>query len=167
MADSFLTKKKSVTAFKGHYRRSAKAYDALLKVKPHATLESIEKAYKRVQKQLDSLLTALDDAITLLDDVDPADTTIEVDKETKDLNDYYDSLLAEQCQIETEFVERKMASASISQPSVTATTEVGSVPQALSSTRPSVRVTALEPPSWNGKKSRFLHLAKEVHSHNG
>ena len=101
MADSFVTKKKSVTAFKGHYKRSAKAYEALLKVKPHATLESLEKAYNRLQKQLDSLFTALDDAISLLDDVDPSDTTVEVDKETKELNDYYDTLLSEQCQFET------------------------------------------------------------------
>ena len=169
MADSFGKKKKSVSAFKGHYKRSAKAYEALLRVKPHATLDSLERAYSRVQKQLDSLFTALDDAILLLDDVDPSDTTIDVDKETKDLNDYYDSLLAEQCQIETDFVERKMASASISMPSLTAPTEVGPASQVSSSTRPSVRVTALDPPSWNGKKAdfytwqrKFIHIMDEA-----
>ena len=138
MADSFVAKKKSVTAFKGHYKRSAKAYETLLKVKPHATLESLEKAYNRLQKQIDSLFTAVDDAISLLDDVDPSDTTVEVDKEAKELNDYYDTLLSEQCQFETFFVERKMASTSISQPSVTVTAEAGSAAQASSSTRPSV-----------------------------
>ena len=56
-------------------------------MKPHATLESLEKAYNRLQKQIDSLFTALDDAISLLDDVDPSDTTVEVDKEAKELND--------------------------------------------------------------------------------
>ena len=168
MADSsFASKKKSVTAFKGHFRRSAKAYAALLNVKPHPTQESLEKAYNRVQKQLDSLLSALDDAITLLDGIDSSDTGVDVDKEAKELNDCYDSLLAEQCEIERQYVEVKTSAASISVSTPTSHTVSGS--QTSSSTRPNVRVTALEPPSWSGKKAdfytwqkKFIHIMDEA-----
>ena len=160
MADSsFASKKKSVTAFKGHFRRSAKAYAALLNVKPHPTQESLEKAYNRVQKQLDPLLSALDDAITLLDGIDSSDTGVDVDKEAKELNDCYDSLLAEQCEIERQYVEVKASAASISTSTPTSHTVSGS--QTSPSTRPNVRVTALEPPSWSGKKADFYTWQKK------
>ena len=57
----------------------------------------------------------------------------------------------------------------LSQSSAIMTAEAGPIAQAPPSTRPSVRVTALEPPSWSGKKAdfytwqrKFIHIMDEA-----
>ena len=144
MSSSFNTTKKSLVAYKGHFSRAAKSYYSLLKVKPRPVLESLEKSYNRVQKQLDVLMTAADNLITLLEGLDPSDTTeCDVTKELNDITTYYDELLTQQVDIESSFAEQKATSASTFTTSPTIST-----PQHSSSSTPSIRVTALEPPSW-------------------
>ena len=148
MSSSFNTTKKSLVAYKGHFSRAVKLYYSLLKVKPRPVLESLEKSYNRVQKQLDVLMTAADNLITLLEGLDPSDTTeCDVTKELNDITTYYDELLTQQVDIESSFAEQKATSASTSTTSTSTTPTTISTPQHSSSSAPSIRVTALEPPS--------------------
>ena len=98
---SYESSKRSITAFQGHFNRAEKAFNLLLKVKPRPTVETVEKLYARIQNQLYSLFTSLDDIIMLLENYDTnGKTLIEVEKELHKLNKYYGSLLSEQCYIE-------------------------------------------------------------------
>ena len=167
--------KKSLNAYKGHFTRAAKAFDSLLKVEPFPTVHTIEKAYLRVQNQLDTLLNSLDHVISLIESQDTTNSLVEnledtskvlpdTDKETQDLNAYHEYLVVQQHDIEARYVRFRE-----SMDNTTRTTE--SVPRSLL-TVPSnskVRLTALNPPSWNGAKAdfytwqrKFIHIMAEA-----
>ena len=171
--DTFTKAKKSLTAQKGHLSRATRSYDAILKVQPQPTLESLDKAYTRVQKQLDACITTSDQIIYMLEEMDLKETTenIEVQKELSDINTYHEKLLDEQCVIESTFVTMKdnVTPKQTTQPTATAATTTA-VSSAAQSRQPKVRLVAMDPPVWNGHKAdfytwqrKFLHIMGEAH----
>ena len=168
MASSFAASKKSFTAYKGHYNRTTKAFEALLQVKPRPTIQTLEKSYTRVQKQMDALFNSADSIITLLESFDSAatDGRLDINRELIEMTQYYEKSLTEQCDIESKYVEFKESCTASSHP----TTHMSqSTSRSIESNRPSVRLTALEPPSWNGTKAdfytwqrKFIHIMEEA-----
>ena len=170
-----LTKaKKSLTAQKGHLNRATRSYDAILKVQPQPTSESLDKAYTRVQKQLDACITSSDQIIYMLEGMDLKETTenIDVDKELSEITTYYDKLLDEQCTIESTFVAMKnnITPQQTTTPTATTTTAAAAVSPAAPSKQPNIRLAAMDPPVWNGSKAdfytwqrKFLHIMEEAH----
>ena len=165
--ESFESSKKSLIAYKGHFTRAVKAFDLLLKVKPRPTKESMEKSYSRVQRHLDALFTSADNLITLLESYDStSETTIDVEKELHEINKYYETVLSGQCDIESQYVTFKESCTAHTQVSPTVST---SSPSTSTSSTPTVRLTALHPPSWNGVKAdfytwqrKFTHIMEEA-----
>ena len=156
MAQSFHTTKKSFAAYKGHFNRAVKQYDSLLKVKPYPIWESLERSYNRVQKQLDVLITSADNMITLLESVEQSETSdFDAAKELNDITIFYDQLLTQQVQIETSFAEQKAAYTPTSTSTSTSNDPTISTPQTSGSSTPKIRVTALDPPLWNGVKAEL------------
>ena len=175
--DVLTTAKKSLTAQKGHLNRATRSYDAILKVQPHPTSESLDKAYTRVQKQLDACISTSDQIIYMLEGMDLKETTenIDVDKELTEINTYYDKLLDEQCTIESNFVAMKnsMTPQQTTTPTattITTTTAASAISPATPSKQPNNRLAAMDPPVWNGSKAdfytwqrKFLHIMEEAY----
>ena len=123
MAQSFHKTKNSFAAYKGHFNRAVKQYEALLKVKPHPIWDLLERSYNRVQKQLEALITSADNMIAFLEGVDQSETSeFDAGKELNDVTIFYDQLLTQQIQIETSFAEQKPAYTSTTNTINTSTT---------------------------------------------
>ena len=150
MTTSIEKSRRSFAAYKGHFNRTAQAFDAVLKIKPNPTIETLEKSYARVQKQLDALLNSADQLTSLMETSDSADSEA-TRTELGEIATFYDKLLRDQCVIESKYVEFKQGYATST--SIKSSTPV--IPTTIETTRPSVRLTALAPPSWNGIRADF------------
>ena len=162
--------KKSFAAYKGHFTRAVKAFELLLKVKPLPTMESTEKSYTRVQKQLDALFTSADNVISSLESssADP-ENTVDIQKELDEINGQYDNLLSQQCDIEATYVNFKESCVANVPDHIP---KISPLPLTSRSSNSNVRLTALEPPSWNGIKAdfytwkrKFIHIMEEARLH--
>ena len=154
---SYDTLKRSHGAYKGHFSRCLKRFNTLVDLKTPPTLSSVESAYTRLQKQLDSLFTSTEAITTFLEEGKFEEgSTVDVAKELEDINTFHDTLIDEQAKIETSygnFKEALMKSVTNNTASVpTATpTPTPSTP----TSRPTVKLKALDPPAWNGVKADF------------
>ena len=165
-----LSCKRSYAAYKGHFKRALQSFESVLKIQPAPTLQSLEKSYARVQKQADSLLNASDKLISTIESSETAEED-DTQKELSDLTTEYEKLISDQCLIETRYLEFKKRYADTSQPPPTTAPSQAPVSTTYipDSSRPSVRLTALEPPSWNGVRAdfytwqkKFIHIMDEA-----
>ena len=167
MTTSVETCKISFAAYKGHFNRSVQAFEAVLKVKPNPTIETLEKSCTRVQKQLDAVFNSADQVILLLETPESAATEAtgtELDEITTLLND--------QCVIETKYVEFRQGYITTTPISPTIHVNPPTIhvnPPTIETARPTVRLTALTPPSWNGTRAdfytwqrKFVHIMDEA-----
>ena len=140
------------------------AFEAVLKVKPNPTIETLETSYTRVQKQLDAVFNSADQLILLLETSDSAATEA-TGTELGEITTFYEKLLNDQCVIETKYVEFRHG--------YTTTTPISPTihvnPPTIGTARPTVRLTALTPPSWNGIRAdfytwqrKFVHIMDEA-----
>ena len=160
------TTKKSFAAYKGHYNRSLKLFNALLDVKPLPTLSSIESSYNRLQQRMDSLFNSTEPMISLFEETEfTADDNVDVTAELETYNRYYDSLISEKTKMETRYAKHKedMKSVTGEREQVSLNTTIRS------NDKPTVKLTALSPPSWNGVKAdfytwkqKFMHIMYEA-----
>ena len=104
---SFETAKRSFAAYKGHYTRSLKSFNALLDVKPFPTLSSIENSYTRLQKRIDAHFNSTESMISLLKEANVAAEVVDDGKELETVNQYYDTLISEQTKVETKYAKFK------------------------------------------------------------
>ena len=161
---SFKSSKKSLAAYKGHFNLSVKSFNLLLNVKPAPTIEAIDKIYAKVQERCDALFKCLDGIIMQLEDTSAMEQeTIEVESESKAIMEYYDELITKHSEIETHYVTYRQTYA---QNEPTATVQPTTVKD---SKKPTVRLIALQPPSWNGVKAdfytwkrKFIHIMEEA-----
>ena len=161
------TAKKSFAAYKGHYKRNLKLFNAILDVKPLSTLSSIESSYNRLQQRMESLFNSTENMITLFEETEfTADDNVDVTKELETYNQYYDSLISEKTKMETVYAKLKEDMGNV-------TTQNVQISLATATNRfndkPTVRLTALSPPSWNGIKAdfytwkqKFIHIMSEA-----
>ena len=159
---SFATAKKSLSAYKGHLNSSMKSFTTLVKIKPHPPAAAVSKMYLRLQNRIDAAFSALDKTTLLLgDDELMLSEQVNVDVEKENIDAYHEELL----KINFEVTELyAMVQESFDEPSSQ---------HALLPTRtlekPIVKLTALDPPSWNGIKAefytwkrKFVHIMEEA-----
>ena len=174
---SYNKAKRSLAAFKGHYNSTHKAFRTLCAVQPCPTPERLDKSYKMFQERIESLLNCIDRNIALLDDdVKMTEEKVDVDVEYKQLLEYHEQFMNEQCECESLYVNLKGRSTPLRNnvPLDTASSSIVT-PSSITdqsvtmSTRPTVRLTALDPPSWNGVKAdfytwkkKFVHIMEEA-----
>ena len=120
------------------------------------TLSSVDTAYTRFQKQLESLLTSTETLTAFLEEGKFEEgSTVDATKELDEINTYHDQLIDEQTKVELAYGEFK-AKQNTKQNTTTPTTSTTShAPHAPPSTRPTVKLKALDPPAWNGVKADF------------
>ena len=154
----------SIETCKKRFNRSVQAFEAVLKVKPNPTIETLEKSYTRVQKQLDAVFNSADQLILLLETSDSAATEA-TGTELGEITTFYEKLLNDQCVIETKYVEFRQGYTTTMP--ISPTIHVN--PQTIGTARPTVRLTPLTPPSWNGIcadfytwQRKFVHIMDEA-----
>ena len=149
---SYDSLKRSHGAYKGHFNRCLKRFNTLVDLQTPPTLVSVESAYTRLQKQLDSLFTSTDTLTTFLEEGEFEEgSTVDATKELTDINAFHDTLIDEQAKIETAYGKFKEAHMK----SVTNNTTPESSTTPTSTYRPTVKLKALDPPAWNGVKADF------------
>ena len=159
----FSTAKKSLAAYKGHLNVTAKSFTTLLKIQPSPTPESVMKLYSRLQNRLDATFNSLDKLGSLLEDTELITREkIELETESKDANSCYKELLGLQLEMKELFAT--FQSSHISTPAHRLSPPTPSITD-----KPIVRLTALDPPSWNGIKAdfytwkrKFIHIMEEA-----
>ena len=137
-------------------------------MEPLPTKEAMEKSYTKVQKQCDSLLMSLEKAMNLLEDKNAMTTEqIDTEKEDQELMDYYDKVLGEQCDIEQLYAtfRSKLREEKEAVPPAPAPAPA----PAPTTYHPTVRLTSIDPPPWNGIKAdfstwknKFTHIMSEA-----
>ena len=156
--------KRSHAAYKGHFNITVKSFYALLDVKPRPTKEAVENSYQRVQRRLEALFTSSEKLMSSID----RDGATEGDTESKfdleSVEKYYEETLAEQFKVESRyanFMEIYDRDHEMNRTSM--------LPRVQRTTKPTIRLTALDPPAWNGIKSdfytwrrKFTHIMAEV-----
>ena len=159
---SFLKAKKSIAAHKGHYGIHLKSFNTLTAAEPRVTDDAMYKSYAKVQERLEKLTNSMENAMSLLEDKTAADLEgIDTEKEYNELFAYQEKLLEEQCEIEKMFAQFKASKpSSVSSPVASHHVEEH---------RATVRLTSLDPPSWNGTKAdfytwqkKFIHIMHEA-----
>ena len=163
---SFDTAKRSYAAYKGHLTIALKSFYSLMDVKPSPTSTVITKAYDRVQTRMNSVFTATENLITELQNVDSESDNMDSKKELDAVYTYCDETAAEQLKVETLYATFCAKNTVVVPGNMSATPSNSS---SSSSSKPTVRLTALEPPSWNGNKAdfytwqkKFVHIMSEA-----
>ena len=153
---SYDSLKRSHGAYKGHFNRCLKRFNTLVDMATPPTLSSVDTAYTRFQKQLESLLTSTETLTAFLEEGKFEEgSTVDATKELDEINTYHDQLIDEQTKVELAYGEFK-AKQNTKQNTTTPTTSTTShAPHAPPSTRPTVKLKALDPPAWNGVKADF------------
>ena len=169
---SYNTLKRSHGAYKGHFNRCLKRFNMLVDLDTVPTLSSVETAYSRLQKQLESLFTSTETVTTFLEEGKFEDgATVDATKELTEINVFHDELIDQQAKVELAYGKFKEAHMKhiIEQNIHHATTIIPPTVSAPGNTRPTIKLKALDPPTWNGIKadfytwkSKFEHIMNEA-----
>ena len=138
-----------------------KSFTTLLKIKPNPTPESVVKSYSRLQSRMDAAFNSLDNLNSFFENAElMKDEKVDVESEQKQASSYYEELLNLQLEM-----EELHAAFQLTQTSNTPAVQ----PVTNTVAKPVVRLTALNPPSWNGIKAdfytwkrKFIHIMEEA-----
>ena len=170
---SYDTLKRSHGAYKGHFNRCLKRFNTLVDLTPPPTLSSVESAYTRLQKQLDSLITSTETLTTFLEEGKfDVGSNIDATKELNEINTFHDTLIDEQAKVEVAygaFKEKQKTDVPNGNTNTTTSASNTTHLHPTLSARPTVKLKALDPPAWNGVKAdfytwknKFQHIMNEA-----
>ena len=154
---SYDTLKRSHGAYKGHFNRCLKRFNTLVDLTPPPTLSSVESAYTRLQKQLDSLITSTETLTTFLEEGKlDGGSGVDATKELEEINTFHDTLIDEQAKVEVAYgAFKEKQRTNVTNENADTTTLTSNTTHPTLNTRPIVKLKALDPPAWNGVKADF------------
>ena len=140
-----------------------KSFYALLDVKPNPSKGAVENSYQKVQERMESVFSSSERLMSSIQGEDFTGEQADVMKELESVNEYYETVLSEQCKVETLYSSFRDK---YDRAETFLTRTLPTVPQ---NSKPTVRVTALEPSAWNGAKAdfytwkrKFVHIMAEA-----
>jgi hypothetical protein len=147
--DTIKALKRSLGGHKGQFKVALLSFNSICSVKPQPTYTTLEQSYNKVRGRIESIFTVCESIMKELREIE--DTTIDVPKETEEIETYLTTIVDEQSKIESAFVELQ---SKLKPPEVVVD---AAVPAALNggSAKPRVRITSISPPTWNGNKADF------------
>ncbi len=147
--------KRSLSGHKGYYNIIYKSFNSLLNQEPSPSSDAVRRSYAKLQDRYDKVFSALDVCTAALDnDESVADDAKET--EHKELLDYHELVLSEQNSAETLYSNFN-AKIVDKAPAVV----VPPAPPPLLTNKPTVKLTSLSPPKWNGVKADFYTWKKK------
>ena len=140
-----------------------KSFHALLDIKPHSSKGAVENSYQKVQERIEFVFSSSEMLMSSIQSENFTGEQANVSKELESVNEYYETVLLEQCKVETLY---SMFRETHDNMEIPLTCTLPTVPQ---NSRATVRLTALELPSWNGTiadfytwKRKFVHIMAEA-----
>ena len=158
--------KRSLSAYKGHLSKARDSFNAILAVQPGPTLKAFKRAYVKVQDRIEAYSNSIERLFTALMNEGILSEQV-IEEERVRIEEYHKQLLKLQCQIETDFVKFNSNYEASNDGSIVP--QVSAHPKISDSPKPIIRLTALEPPCWNGLKAefytwknKFVHIMAEA-----
>ena len=162
MMESIDNLKRSLSAYNGHLSKAIDSFNAILMVQQGPTLEAVKRAYVKVQDRIEAYSNSIErlftPIFTALMNVEILSERV-IEEERVRTEEYHKQLLKLQFQIETDFV--KFNSNYEASNDVSIVSQVSAHSKISDSPKPNIRLTALEPPCWNGLKADFYTWEKK------
>ena len=153
---SYDSLKRSHGAFKGHFNRCMKRFNSLIGLQAAPTLSSVEAAYLRLQKQLESLFTSTETLTSFLEEGKFEEgVVVDAAAELLVMNKFHDELIEQQTKVEEDYAKFKESQKNITPTGQTAN-HTPSTSTHVPTPRSTVKLKALDPPTWNGRRADFF-----------
>ena len=145
-------------SYKGHLPKAINSFNAILMVQPGPTLETVKKAFVKVQDRIEAYSNSIERLFTALMNEEILSEQV-TEEERIRIEEYHKQLLKLQCQIETDFVKFNSNYEASNDGSIVS--QVSAHSKISDSPKPIIRLTALEPPCWSGLKADFYTWKKK------
>ena len=146
---SFENLKPKFTANKGHLTRAITYFESLVLV-PDPPADNVEKAYERVENRMDINFDLIDELYACIEGESSTsdDDSSVIGKYKLELDTYCDFLTKKRCELASKFSSFKKQSKIDDKSKIDSGMSKSVIPKP-------VRIQAIGPPIWNGKKSDF------------
>ena len=141
-----------------YLKPSTHLFNAIFLVQPGSTLEAVKRAYVKVQDRIEANSNSIERLFAALMNEGILSEQV-IEEESVRIEEYHKQLLKLQCQIETDFVKFNSNYEASDDGSIVSQASAHS--KISDSPKPILRLTALEPPCWNGLKADFYTWKKK------